>query len=166
MSFRTMVVVACSLACCQSVPARSQCGPNMEKEIAQIMNTWVEDWNNKRIDDLTKLYWYNHAVLLPPDGSRADGPSEIRSYLEKQVGTKMELNSPGTGFICLENKGIAAVAIESGTYKQSGTTKTVEGRYLVLLVGGPTWVIAQQAFTAKAEPQTLSRAISRKEPSN
>jgi hypothetical protein len=164
MSFRIIVVVACSLACCLSVPARCQCGPNMEKQIAQIMNTWVEDWNNKRIDDLTKLYWYPHAVLLPADGSRADGQSEIRTYLEKQVGTKMELSSPGAGFICLDNKGVPAVAIESGTYKQSGTAKTVEGRYLVLLVGGPTWVIAQQALTAKPEPQTL--AISTKEPAN
>jgi len=160
MSFRTMVAIACSLACCLSIPARSQCGPNMEKQIAQIMNTWVADWNNKRIDDLTNLY-YSHAVLLPADGSRADGQSEIRAYLEKQVGTKMELNSPGTGFLCLDNKGVSAVAIESGTYKQSGTAKTVEGRYLVLLVGGPRWVIAQQALTAKPEPQTLSRAISK-----
>ena len=37
-------------------PFRSQYGPNMEKEIAQIMNNWVEDWNNKRIDDLMTLY--------------------------------------------------------------------------------------------------------------
>jgi ketosteroid isomerase-like protein len=130
----------------------------MEKQIAQIMNTWVEDWNNKRIDDLTKLY-YPHAVLLPADGSRADGQSEIRAYLEKQVGTKMELSSPGAGFICLDNKGVPTVAIESGTYKQSGTAKTVEGRDLVLVVGGPTWVIAQQALTAKPEPQTLSRNL-------
>jgi len=143
----------------------------MEKQIAQIMNTWVEDWNNKRIDDLTKLYWEGeghaapHSVLLPPDGSRADGHSEIRAYLEKQVGTKIEVNSPGSGFICLDNKGIAAVAIQSGTYKLSGTAKTVEGRYLVLLVGGPTWVIAQQAFTAKPEPK-LSLATSTKEPAN
>jgi ketosteroid isomerase-like protein len=130
----------------------------MEKQIAQIMNTWVEDWNNKRIDDLTNLY-YPHAVLLPADGSRADGQSEIRAYLEKQVGTKMELSSPGAGFICLDNKSVPTFAIESGTYKQSGTAKTVEGRYLVLLVGGPTWVIAQQALTAKPEPQTLSRNL-------
>jgi hypothetical protein len=128
----------------------------MEKQITQIMNTWVEDWNNKRIDDLTKLYSFPHAVLLPADGSRTDGQSEIRAYLEKQVGTKMELTSHGPGFVCLDNKGVPTVAIESGTYKQSGSAKTVEGRYLVLLVGGPTWVIAQQAFTAKPEPQTLS----------
>ena len=130
----------------------------MEKQIAQVMNTWVEEWNEKRIDDLTKLY-YPQAVLLPADGSRADGQNEIRAYLEKQVGTKMELNRPGPGFICLENKGVPAVAIESGTYKQSGTAKTVEGRYLVLLVGGPTWVIAQQALTAKPQSQILSRNL-------
>lgn len=99
MSFRTMIVVACSVASSLSVPARCQCGPTMEKQIAQVMNTWVEDWNEKRIDDLSKLY-YSQAVLLPADGSRADGQNEIRAYLEKQVGTKMELNSPGPGFIC------------------------------------------------------------------
>jgi len=138
----------------------------MEKETAQVMNKWVQDWNNKRIDNLMTFYRSPHAVLLPADGSRADGQSEIRAYLEKQVGTKMELNSSGPGFICLENKGVPAVAIESGTYKQRGTAKTVEGRYLVLLGGGPPWVIAQPALTAKPEPQTLSRAISTKEPAN
>lgn len=162
MNFRTMVVVSLlSCFCGLSVPATSQCGPNDEKQIAQIMKTWVEDWNFKRVDELTKLYWYPHAVLLPADGSRADGQSEIRAYLEKQVGTKMELSSPGAGFICLDNKGIAAVAIESGTYRQSGAGKTVEGRYLVLLVGGPNWAIAQHALTARPEPQTLSRNLDR-----
>lgn len=124
MSFRITVVVACSLACCLSVPARCQCGPNMEKQIAQIMNTWVEDWNNKRIDDLTKLY-YSNAVLLPADGSRADGYREIRAYLEKQVGTKMELNSPGAGFICLDNKGVPAVAS-----RVAPTSKVVQPKLL------------------------------------
>ena len=165
MSFRIIVVVACSLACCLSVPARCQCGPNMEKQIAQIMNTWVEDWNNKRIDDLTKLYWYPHAVLLPADGSRADGQSEIRAYLEKQVGTKMELNSPGPGFGCFDNKDVPAVAIENGNYKQSGTGKTIEGHYLVVLIymenypGGARWIIAQQALTAQPQSQVLSRNV-------
>jgi len=56
----------------------------MEKQIAQIMNTWVEDWNEKRMDDLTNLY-SAHAAMLPSDGSRASGQGEIRAFLEKQI---------------------------------------------------------------------------------
>ena len=54
MSVRTTVVAACCLAGCLSVPARCQCGPNMEKQIAEIMNTWVqrlERKTNGRLDD-------------------------------------------------------------------------------------------------------------------
>lgn len=161
MSFRTVLVVACSFVCCCSVPAKSQCGPNMEKQIAQIMNTWVQDWNEKRMDDLTRLY-YSHAVLLPADGSRVAEQGEIREYLEKQIGTKIELQSPGAG--CISYNYDAHVAIENGTYKQSGSDKSIEGHYLVVLVymenaGGPRWVIAQQALTAKPQSQVLSRNL-------
>jgi len=87
---------------------------------------------------LTTLY-YSHAVLLPADGSSASEQGEIRAYLQKQIGTKMELNSPGAGFVCFENKGVPAIAIENGTYKQTGAGKTIEGHYLVVLMsmGGP-----------------------------
>ena len=132
MSFRTIVLVACAVACCLSVPARSQCPADIEKQIAQTMNTWVQDWNEKRIDDLMKLY-SSLAVLLPADGSRASEKGEIRAYLEKQIGTKMELNSPGPGFVCA-GKDVPAVAIETGTYRERGTRKTIEGHYLVVLI--------------------------------
>lgn len=124
----------------------------MEKQIAQLMNAWVEDWNESRTDDLTKLY-YAHADLLPADGSRASGQGEIRAFLEKQVGTKMEMHSPGIA--CFNDKDVPGVAIENGTYKQSGAGKPVEGNHLVVLsylqvdAREPRWVIAQQALTAK-----------------
>jgi hypothetical protein len=132
----------------------------MEKQIAEIMNTWVQDWNEKRMDDLTNLY-YSHAVLLPADGSRVSEQGEIRAYFEKQIGTKIELNSPGAGFVCFENKGVPAIAIENGTYKQTGAGKTIEGHYLVVLMslGGPRWIIAQQALTAKPQSEILSRNL-------
>jgi len=91
--------------------------------------------------------------LLPADGSRASGQGEIRAFLEKQMGTKMEMQSPGVA--CFNNKDVPGVAIENGTYKQSGNGKPIEGSYLVVLAylpadaGGPGWVIAQQALTAK-----------------
>jgi hypothetical protein len=82
----------------------------MEKQIAQVMNTWVEDWNEKRIDDLTKLY-YSHAVLLPADGSRAEEQSEIRASLQKQIGSNVEVRSLGPA--CSGD-----LAYENGTYTQ------------------------------------------------
>ena len=157
MSFRTIVVVAC----CLSVPARSQCTPDREKQIVQTMNAWLQDWNEKRMDDLMKLY-SPHAVLLPADGSRASEKGEIRAYLERQIGTKMELNSPGPGYGCA-GKDVPALAVETGTYKQRGTGKTIEGQYLVVLLnlpnypGPPIWVITQQALTEKPQSQILSR---------
>ena len=164
MNFRTMVVVSLlSCFCGLSVPATSQCGPDDEKQISQTMNTWVKDWNEKRMDDLMKLY-SPHAVLLPADGSRASEKGEIRAYLEKQIGTKMELNSPGPAWGSAREN-VPCFAVEDGTYKQSGTGKTIEGQYLVMLLnapnypGPPIWVITRQAFTAKPRSQILSRNL-------
>ena len=56
----------------------------MQKQIAQVMNIWVEDWNEKRMDDLTKLY-YSHAVLLPADGSRALNRARFEHILRSRL---------------------------------------------------------------------------------
>ena len=84
MRFRAALLTVCALLFLTSIRAAAQSTPGTEKQIAQVMNTWVEDWNERRIDDLTKLY-YSHAVLLPADGSRAEGQSEIRASLQKQI---------------------------------------------------------------------------------
>lgn len=62
-------------------------------------------------------------------GSRASEKAEIRAYLEKQIGTKMKLNSPGPGYGSA-GEGVPCFAVETGTYKQGGTGKTIEGQYL------------------------------------
>ena len=62
------------------------------------------------LDDLTKLY-YSRAVLLPADGSRAEGQSEIRASLQKQIGSKVEVRSLGPA--CSGD-----LAYENGTYTQ------------------------------------------------
>jgi uncharacterized protein (TIGR02246 family) len=114
----------------------------MEKQIAQVMNTWVEDWNEKRIDDLTKLY-YSQAVLLPADGSRAEGQSEIRASLQKQIGSKVEVRSLGPVLN-------GSLAYENGTYTQTKNGQSGEGNYLVVLIwDGGKWLIIQHASTAK-----------------
>ena len=114
----------------------------MEKQISQVMNTWVEDWNEKRIDDLTKLY-YSHAVLLPADGSRAEEQSEIRASLQKQIGSKVEVHS--LAFACSD-----AFAYDNGTYTQTENGQSVEGNYLVVLVWKDgKWLIVQHASTAR-----------------
>jgi hypothetical protein len=132
----------------------------MDTQIAQMMNVWVQDWNEKRIDDLMKLY-YSHPVLLPADGSRASEQGGVRAYLEKQIGTKMEIHD--RSYACFNNTNVpGALVFEDGTYKQSGTGKTVEGHYLVVLIyipDGPRWVIAKQALTAKPQSQILSRNL-------
>ena len=142
MRFRAALLTVCALLFLTPIRAAAQRVPNMEKQIAQVMNTWVEDWNEKQIDDLTKLY-YSHAVLLPADGSRAEGQSEIRAFLQKKIGSKVEVRSVGL----VDN---ASLAYENGTYTQTKNGQSVEGNYLVVLIWeGGKWLIIQQAWTVK-----------------
>src|SRR6516225_10624404 len=64
MRFQAALLTVCALLFLTSIRGAAQSTTGTEKQIAQVMNTWVEDWNEKRIDDLTTLY-YSHAVLLP-----------------------------------------------------------------------------------------------------
>ena len=142
MRFQAALLTVCALLFLTSIRAAAQGVPNVEKQIAQVMNTWVEDWNEKRIDDLTKLY-YSQAVLLPADGSRAEGQSEIRASLQKQIGSKVEVRSLGL----VTN---ASLAYENGAYTQTKNGQSVEGNYLVVLIWeGSKWLIIQQAWTVK-----------------
>ena len=137
-----LLLTVCALLFLTSIRAAAQSTPGMEKQIAQVMNTWVEDWNEKRIDDLKKLY-YSQAVLLPADGSRAEGQSEIRASLQKQIGSKVEVRSLGPA-------GNGCLAWENGTYTQTKNGQSVEGNYLVVLIwDGGKWLIIQHASTAK-----------------
>jgi hypothetical protein len=92
-------------------------------------------------------------ICCPQTGVAPLDNGEIRAFLEKQVGTKMEMHCPGIA--CFNDKDVPGVAIENGTYKQSGAGKPAEGHYLVVLsylqvdAREPRWVIAQQALTAK-----------------
>ena len=142
MRFQAALLTVCALLFLTSIRAAAQGVPNVEKQIAQVMNTWVEDWNEKRIDDLTTLY-YSHAVLLPADGSRAEGQSEIRASLQKQIGSKVEVRRLGL----VTN---ASLAYENGAYTQTKNGQSVEGNYLVVLIWeGSKWLIIQQAWTVK-----------------
>jgi len=142
MRFQAALLTVCALLFLTSIRAAAQCEPNMEKQIAQVMNTWVEDWNEKRIDDLTTLY-YSHAVLLPADGSRAEGQNEIRASLQKQISSQVEVRSLGR----VTN---ASLAFENGAYTQTKNGQSVEGNYLVVLIwDGSKWLIIQQSWTVK-----------------
>lgn len=150
--------IAVFLAGLLSIQAVAQC----DKQIAQLRETWVEDWNAKNLDGVMTLYAPD-ATLLPSDGSRDTGQSEIRAVLEKQIGSKVSVQS-----VKIDCSG--DLGYESGSYKQDlvgmqitggiqitggtqitgGGAKHIEGQYLVVLKHeSGKWLIAQHASTAK-----------------
>jgi hypothetical protein len=88
------LVVLCLVACTSSIVARAQCGPNMDKQLSELRESWVKNWNDKQLDRLVNLYQPN-ADLLSVDGSRVADRQGIRASLERHVGSKFEMRSIG-----------------------------------------------------------------------
>jgi ketosteroid isomerase-like protein len=170
------VIASCAIACSLSLQATAECDPEVKKEISEVRSSWVTNWNAKQLDNVVNLY-ATDAVLLPPDGSRATGKTEIKASLEKQIGSKVSVRG-----VTVDCSG--EVAYDSGSYTQDvpfGTSLTltgvggsgikhIEGQYLVVLKhesggismgpgvstgpgvaqgGGSKWLIVQHASTAK-----------------
>jgi ketosteroid isomerase-like protein len=122
----------------------------------------VTNWNAKQLDNVVKLYAAD-ATYLPPDGSRIPGQHEIRAFLEKQIGSKVSVQSNTldcSGDIAYESgtytQDLAGGAAVAGNYTISGNWamnaggKHVEGNYLVVLKREDRkWLIVQHAATAK-----------------
>ena len=146
MRFRAALIVVCALVCSTVVRVAALCTPAEKTQIADVRNSWKTNWNAGKLDNVVNLY-ATDAALLPPDGSRATGKAEIKASLQKQIGSKVEINS-----VSLDCSG--EFAYDSGTYTQDfpgggvtmtpgttitpGTTlgggsKHVEGNYLVVL---------------------------------
>jgi len=114
----------------------------MEKQIAEVREAWVKNWNDGQLGNVVNLY-YKYADLLSPDGSRAHAQDEIRASLQKQIGSKVEVRS--LAFACSD-----AFAYDNGTYTQTANGQSMEGNYLVVLVWKDgKWLIVQHASTAK-----------------
>lgn len=142
MRFRLALISVYALSCLTALSATAQCGPQMEKQIAGVRDSWVKSWNDGQLGNVVSLY-YKYADLLPVDGSRAHGQDEIRATLQKQMGSKVEVHS--LSFACSD-----AFAYENGTYTQTDNGQSVEGNYLVVLVWKDgKWLIAQHSSTAK-----------------
>ncbi|SRR5579862_7641326 len=132
----------CALLSLTPIRAIAQCGPQMEKQIAEVRDSWVKNWNDGQLGNVVNLY-YRYADLLSADGSRAHGQDEIRTSLQKQLGSKVEVHTLASA--CSD-----AFAYDNGTYTQTENGQAVEGNYLVILVWKDgKWSIAQHAATAK-----------------
>ncbi len=134
--------------------ALAQCKPNDVKEITEIRETWVKEWNAKHIENVAKLYAME-AFYLPSDGTRVTGQSEIQAAFEKLSDSTVAVRS--TSLSCAGD-----VAYDTGSYTQDlpsstltgGATgsgsKRVEGSYLVVLRQTKgKWLIFAHASTAK-----------------
>jgi uncharacterized protein (TIGR02246 family) len=141
-----LFAVFCVVAFSSATPASAKCTASEAKQITDLRNSWVTNWNAKRLDDVMKLYT-NDANYLAPDGSRISG-DEIKAYFQKLIGSKVSATS-GT----LDCSG--DLAFDSGTYKQDfggdgGEVKHVEGNYLAVLArANGKWLLVQHASTAK-----------------
>lgn len=142
MRVRAALLSGCVLLCLTATRATAQCGPNMEKQIADLRESWVNNWNTGQLSNVVSLY-YRYADLLAADGSRASGQEEIRAFLQKQIGSKIEVHS--RAFACSD-----ALAYENGSYTQTENGQSIEGNYLVVLVWKDgKWLIAEHASTVK-----------------
>ena len=143
MRFRATLLIACALLPLAAIGATAQCRPGGEKQIAEVRDSWVKNWNDGQLGNVVNLY-YSHALLLTADGSRASGKDEIRAAFQKQIGSKVDVHSLGPAWS-------GALAYENGTYTQTANGQSVEGNYLVVLLFGTDgkWLIVQHASTAK-----------------
>ena len=145
MRFQAALLSVCALVFVTALQGAAQCGPKMEKQIADVRSSWVKNWNDGQLDNVVNLY-ATHADLLAADGSRASGQVEIRTSLGKLIGSKVEVRS-------LADACSDAFAYDNGTYQQTANGQSVEGNYLVVLFWKDgKWVIVQHASTAKRQP--------------
>ena len=138
------LVAVCFLACTSPILARAQCGPNMEKQLAELRESWAKNWNEQRPDGVANLY-QPHADLLSADGSRVPDRQGIRASLEKHMGSKFEMRSVGVA--CSDG-----FAFDTGSYLEVENGKRVEGNYLMVLAyfrSASKWLITQHALTVK-----------------
>jgi uncharacterized protein (TIGR02246 family) len=133
-----------SIALCltvSSTAAWAVCTSAEEKQIAEVRNSWLSNWNSNQLDNVMKLY-ATHATYLPSDGSRVSGQKDIRAYFEKLIGSKDSVESVTTD--CSGD-----MVYDSGSYAAvSADGKRVEGSYLVVLKHQDgKWLVVQHVST-------------------
>jgi hypothetical protein len=100
----------CALFVVTTLQGAAQCGPKMEKKIADLRSCWVKNWNAGQLDDVVCLC-ATDADLLAGDGSRASGQNESRAS-RKQIGPELKVHSVPGGYS-------DAFAYHNGTYQQT-----------------------------------------------
>lgn len=149
-------VVGCSVA------AWGVCTPAEEKQIADVRNSWLSNWNAQKLDEVMKLY-ATDATFTPPEGSPISGRDNIRAYFAKQIGSTISVEPKPlecSGDTARDNGAYkedvkGGVTITSGVTITPGTTitgggKHVEGMYHVVLKRQRgKWLIAEQSDAAK-----------------
>ena len=128
-------IAVCAVVCSTSVLVVAQCNPAEKTQIEAIRNAWKTNWNAKQLDNVISLY-ATDAALLPSDGTRATGKTEIKAALQKQLGSTVAITS-----VSVDCSG--EFAYDSGTYTSDvpansgmtltgvggGGSKHIEGQY-------------------------------------
>lgn len=145
------------------------------KDITEIREEWVKDWNAKQLNQILALYAQD-AVFLPTTGQRIEGRKAIGDFLEPI----MQASNRALSVKSIETEESNKVAYDSGTFEDmrggGGATVTsgvsispgvtigaassqkVEGTYLLVLKRGENgrWQIVQHA-AIEAPPSTQKR---------
>jgi ketosteroid isomerase-like protein len=162
LSLMTLLLLA--IAAIKTLPA--QTSANSEKEIAEIREQWVANWNAKKLEPIVQLYAQD-AVFLPSTGQRIEGREAIGNYLKQVMDSsygKLSVKS-----LVSENSG--KLAFDSGSFEDAlkgggatiggnatvsghgsiggGGQRQVKGSYLIVLKRGTgsKWFIQQHAST-------------------
>jgi hypothetical protein len=140
-------IVICVVACSTATWAATPCTPAEEKQVKDVRDSWVSNWNAKKLDEVMKLY-ATDATYTPPDGTTITGKDKIQTYFEKQLGSQVSVDSktltcsgdraddngsykqdfPAGGVTVLPN-----TTVLPGTTIAPGKGKHVEGEYHVVL---------------------------------
>jgi ketosteroid isomerase-like protein len=157
------VIIICVAACATARHARAECEPEIATQISAVRDSWVTNWNARKLDKVVELYAAD-ATLLASDGTRVSGQNKVRKSFQQQIESKISLRS-----LSLECSG--AIAYESGTYTEelpkgdavshgvvvskgipiiAAPGKHIEGNYLVVFkCEANKWLIVQHALASK-----------------
>ena len=70
----------------------SDCTPEVKKQIDEVRETWVKDWNAKNLDGVITPYSAD-ATFLSADGTRDTGKTQIQAALQKQIGSTVTVTN-------------------------------------------------------------------------
>src|ERR1700732_2174207 len=118
-----------------SLTLAAQC----DTEITAVRESWKNNWNSGKLDDVAKLYAPD-ATLLALDGQRLMGRDNIKEYLDKLMksgSVTFSIHSNGkaecSGDLAYENGTWDQTTAAAGATPGGGGSSQAEGNYLVVL---------------------------------